>query len=338
MRQAKPFEISRGAVWDAWKQVRANRGAHGIDEQTIEQFELNLKNNLFKLWNRLSSGSYFPPAVRAVEIPKKDGKTTRLLGIPTVSDRIAQTVVRNHFEIQVEPHFVPDSYAYRQGKSAIDAISVTRQRCWKYNWVLEFDVKGAFDNVDHELMLKAVKHHTDCRWTILYIERWLKAPLQNAQGELIARTQGTPQGGVISPLLFNLYLHYAFDYWMKRNFPGVPFVRYADDGLLHCHTHQQAVHLQAAIGERLRSCGLDLHPRKTNIVYCRDGRRSLNSENTQFEFLGYTFRGRLAKSRKGEYFNGFNPAVSAASAKQMRRCMREWKLSRWTNATLADIA
>ncbi len=195
MRQAKPFEISRGAVWDAWKQVRANRGAHGIDEQTIEQFELNLKNNLFKLWNRLSSGSYFPPAVRAVEIPKKDGKTTRLLGIPTVSDRIAQTVVRNHFEIQVEPHFVPDSYAYRQGKSAIDAISVTRQRCWKYNWVLEFDVKGAFDNVDHELMLKAVKHHTDCRWTILYIERWLKAPLQNAQGELIARTQGTPQGG-----------------------------------------------------------------------------------------------------------------------------------------------
>ncbi len=337
MSQAKPFDISKHAVFDAWCQVKANRGAHGIDEQTINEFEENLKDNLYKLWNRLSSGSYFPPPIRGVEIPKKDGKT-RQLGIPTVSDRIAQAVVRNRFETQVEPYFHPDSYAYRRGKSAIDAIGVTRQRCWKYDWVLEFDVKGAFDNIDHERMLKAVRHHTGCRWTLLYIERWLTAPLIKASGERVERDKGTPQGGVISPLLFNLYLHYTFDLWMKRNFPHIPFVRYADDGLLHCNSQSEATFLQEEVGKRLRICGLDLHPEKTKIVYCRDANRRGKYPNRQFVFLGYVFRGRLAKSRTGKYFNSFSPAVSRDSAKHMRKRMREWNLSRWTNAEMEDIA
>ena len=337
MSRAKPFEISKHAVVDAWRQVKANRGVHGIDEQTIAEFEGDLKNNLYRLWNRLSSGSYFPPAIRGVEIPKKDGKM-RQLGVPTVADRVAQAVVRNHFEKLVEPHFHPDSYAYRRGKSAIDAIRVTRQRCWKYDWVLEFDVKGAFDNIDHELMLKAVRHHIQCRWTLLYIERWLKAPLVKDNGDIVERSMGTPQGGVISPLLFNLYLHYAFDVWVKRHFPHIPFARYADDGLLHCNSQEEAVHLQEAVGNRLRACGLDLHPKKTKIVYCRDANRRGKRPNIQFVFLGYVFRGRLAKSKTGKYFNSFSPAVSRDSAKHIRQRMREWNLARWTNAELEDIA
>lgn len=337
MSRAKPFEISKHDVLDAWYQVKANRGSHGIDKQTIDEFEEELKNNLFKLWNRLSSGSYFPPPIRAVEIPKKDGKM-RQLGIPTVADRVAQAVVRNRFEMLVEPHFHPDSYAYRRGKSAIDAIGVTRKRCWKYDWVLEFDVKGAFDNIDHELMLKAVRHHTDCRWTLLYIERWLKAPIARANGDRIERDRGTPQGGVISPLLFNLYLHYAFDLWMKRHFSNIPFVRYADDGLLHCNSQEEAAYLQAEISKRLRTCGLDLHPGKTKIVYCRDANRRGKYPNIQFVFLGYAFRGRLAKSRTGKYFNSFSPAISRDSAKRIRHKMREWNLGRWTNAEFEDIA
>ncbi len=338
MSQAKPFKISKQDFVTAWRQVKANRGAHGIDEQTIEEYEENLKDNLYLLWNRLSSGSYFPPAIRGVEIPKRDSKKMRLLGIPTVSDRIAQAVVRNHFEKQVEPYFHPDSYAYRHGKSTLDAIRVTRLRCWKYDWVLEFDIKGAFDNIDHELMMKAVRHHTDCCWTILYIERWLKASMCMVNGIFVERDKGTPQGGVISPLLFNLYLHYAFDHWMKKHFPHVPFARYADDGLLHCHSEHEALLLQQAISARLLNCSLELHPTKTKIVYCRDANRRGYYPNIQFEFLSYVFRGRLAKSKQGKYFNSFSPAISRASAKRIHQRMREWKLSRWTDAELVDIA
>ena len=337
MSQVKPFEINKHDVFNAWRQVKANRGAHGIDEQTITEYEGSLKDNLYKLWNRMSSGSYVPPAIRGVEIPKRDGKM-RLLGIPTVSDRIAQTVVRNLFEKQVEPDFHPDSYAYRRGKSALDAVRVTRRRCWQYNWVLEFDIKGAFDNIDHELMLKAVRHHTNCRWTLLYIERWLKAPMLMTNGQTVARDKGTPQGGVISPLLFNLYMHYTFDHWMKSYYPDVPFVRYADDGLLHCRSEREAIVLQQAIGERFLNCHLELHPTKTKIIYCRDANRKGKYINIQFEFLGFVFRGRLAKSRQGKYFNSFSPAVSRASAKSIHKRMREWKLTRWTNAELGDIA
>lgn len=337
MNQAKPFKISKTEVLNAWRKVKQNSGASGIDSQTIDDFEDDLKGNLYKLWNRLSSGSYFPPPVKGVEIPKKTGKT-RLLGIPTVMDRIAQTVVRNQFERLVEPSFHQDSYAYREGKSALDAVQVTKQRCWKHNWVLEFDLQSAFDNIDHVLLMKAVRHHTACRLSLLYIERWLKAPLVKEDGSIVERFKGTPQGGVISPLLFNLYLHYVFDLWMTRNFPNVPFARYADDGLIHCRSEQHATHIRKMLDERLKSCGMELNQMKTKIVYCKDANRSASYSNIQFEFLGYTFRNRLAKSHEGKYFSSFTPAVSNASAKHIRQSMRELGIARWTNAELEDIA
>jgi RNA-directed DNA polymerase len=227
--ETKPFAISKWAVWEAYLKVKANKGAAGVDEQSIKQFEQNLKGNLYKLWNRLSSGSYFPPPVKLVEIPKKDGGV-RPLGVPTVADRIAQTVVAGELEKVVEPIFDPDSYGYRPGRSAHDALTVCRQRCWQFDWVVDLDVKAFFDSVDHQLMLKAVAHHTDQRWILLYVQRWLQAPLQRPDGALVARDRGTPQGSAISPVLANLFLHYAFDVWMRRTFPSVPFERYADDG------------------------------------------------------------------------------------------------------------
>ncbi|WP_202819973.1 group II intron reverse transcriptase/maturase, partial [Calderihabitans maritimus] len=213
MNKAKPFNISKSEIWEAYQQVKANQGAAGVDGQTIAEFEKDLGNNLYKLWNRMSSGSYFPPPVKRVEIPK-DGGGTRPLGIPAVADRIAQTVVKRRLEPELEKVFHQDSYGYRPGKSAIEAVGVARQRCWKFNWVLDLDIKGFFDNIDHGLLMRAVRKHTDCKWILLYIERWLKAPVQLEDGRMERRDKGTPQGGVISPLLANLFLHYAFDMWM----------------------------------------------------------------------------------------------------------------------------
>lgn len=229
MDKTKSFEISKTVVWEAYLRVKANKGAAGVDNESIEKFENNLKDNLYKIWNRMTSGSYFPPPVKAVEIPKKAGGI-RILGIPTVADRIAQMVVKIYFEPLVEPYFHKDSYGYRANKSAIEAVAITRTRCWRYNWVLEFDIKGLFDNIDHDLLMKAVKKHTDSKWIILYIERWLKTPFQNKEGVEVKRTSGTPQGGVISPILANLFLHYVFDRWMEINHPYNPWARYADDG------------------------------------------------------------------------------------------------------------
>jgi RNA-directed DNA polymerase len=226
--RAKPFRIAKQVVWEAHKRVKANQGAAGVDGESIVEFERDLKNNLYKLWNRMSSGSYFPPPVRTVEIPKDSGGT-RTLGIPTVADRIAQMVAKMYLEILVEPHFHPDSYGYRHGKSAVQAVGVTRQRCWRLDWVLDLDIKGFFDNLDHALLLRAVRKHTDCRWLILYVERWLQAPAQLPDGTLLVREKGTPQGWVISSLLANLLLHYAFDVWMQRHYPVVSFECYADD-------------------------------------------------------------------------------------------------------------
>jgi group II intron reverse transcriptase/maturase len=336
VNQAKPFKIDKISVCNAWLKVKGNDGAAGIDKQSIADFESNLKQNLYKLWNRLSSGSYFPPAVRGVEIPKRNGKT-RLLGIPTIMDRIAQTVVRDSLEKIVDARFHQDSYAYREGKSALDAINVTRQRCWKYNWVLEFDIKNAFDNIDHELLMKAVKCHTTCRSTLLYIERWLKAPLIRADGSKEERVKGTPQGGVISPLLFNIYLHYTFDLWMTRTFPDIPFARYADDGLMHCKSERQALYILDKLDERFKKCGMELNREKTNVIYCKDGNRKDTYSKIQFDFLGCTFRNRLAKSKEGKYFSSFSPAISNASAKRIRQSMRSLGISRWTNAELEDI-
>lgn len=229
MEQAKPFCISKRVVWEAYKRVKVNQGAAGVDAESIADFEKDLKNNLYKIWNRMASGSYFPPPVRTVAIPKKDGGE-RKLGIPTVADRIAQMVVKMYLEPVLEPIFHPDSYGYRPGKSAIEALGVARRRCWRYNWVVDLDIKGYFDSIDHELLMRAVRKHTDSRWILLYVERWLKAPAQTEDGTLVNRDRGTPQGGVISPLLANLFLHYAFDEWMRRNYRNIPFERYADDG------------------------------------------------------------------------------------------------------------
>ena len=299
METAKPYEISKFEVLRAWGMVKANKGAAGVDGETIEQFESDLKDNLYKLWNRLSSGSYFPPPVKTVAIPKKDGGERRL-GIPTVMDRIAQMVAKLYFEPEVEPHFHADSYGYRPGKSAHQALEITRRRCWRYDWVLEFDIKGLFDNIDHDLLMKAVRKHTDNRWLLLYIERWLKAPIMQSDGSIVIRDKGVPQGGVISPVLSNLFLHYAFDTWMVREFPHLPICRYADDGLAHSTSEAEAEHVRAELAARLQSCGLEMHPKKTKIVYCKDDDRRGNFPVTSFDFLGYTFRPRRSKNRHGK--------------------------------------
>lgn len=232
MDKAKPFSISKREVWRAYKQVKANRGAASFDGQTIDEFDKDLKNNLYRLWNRLSPGSYMPSPVRRVDIPKRDGGM-RPLGIPTVTDRIAQMVVKRYLEPLVEPIFHKDSYGYRPNRSAHEALAVARQRCWRQDWVLDVDIKGFFDNIDWGLLMRAVRFHANCSWALLYIERWLKAPVGMQDGTLVRREKGTPQGGVISPLLANLFLYYAFDEWMKRNHPDISFERYADDVICH---------------------------------------------------------------------------------------------------------
>jgi RNA-directed DNA polymerase len=333
----KPFEISKWAVWDAYRRVKANRGAAGVDEQSIAEFERDLKGNLYKLWNRLSSGSYFPPPVRAVEIPKRDG-SPRTLGVPTVADRIAQTVVAGYLEPEVEPHFHPDSYGYRPGRSALDAVGVCRERCWRSNWVLDMDIRSFFDSVPHDLVLRAVARHTDQRWVLLYMERWLRAPLQREDGSLVERDRGTPQGSAISPLLANTFLHYAFDAWMAREHPGVRFERYCDDVVVHARSEQQARDLRDAIALRLAECGLSLSERKTRIVFCKDANRRGSYEHESFDFLGYTFRPRLSKSRHGEHFVNFSPAVAGEAGKRIGREIRRWRLHRWSDKTLTDLA
>jgi RNA-directed DNA polymerase len=334
----KPFIISKLQVYEAFKAVKANAGAAGVDGQSIEDFERNLKGNLYKIWNRMSSGTYFPPPVKAVAIPKRDGGE-RILGVPTVADRVAQMIVKAEFEPIVEPIFLPDSYGYRPRKSALDAVGVTRERCWRYNWVLEFDVRKLFDNIDHELLLKAVRKHTECKWVRLYIERWLKAPMQQVDGTLVERTKGTPQGGVVSPVLSNLFLHYAFDLWMGRMFPGTPWCRYADDGLVHCKFERQAIAVKAALTARFAECGLELHPDKTRIVYCKDGSRKGKYPNTKFDFLGYCFRPRIVRNRKcNSIFVNFTPAVASAALTHMRQTTRKWNFRNRSDLNLEDIA
>ena len=266
--KAKSFEIRKRLVYEAWMKVQANDGAPGVDAVSTREFAAGERDNLYKLWNRMASGSYFPGPVRAVEIPKDHGLGTRVLGVPNTADRIAQTAAAMLLEEKLEPIFHQDSYGYRPGRKAQDALAVTRRRCWKQDWILDLDVRAFFDSVPHDLLLKAVAHHTDERWVLLYIERWLKAPMQMPGGTLVAREKGTPQGSPISPLLANLFMHYAFDKWMDREFPGCPFERYADDAVIHCHTEAQARHLWAALAERLGSVGLELHPVKTKVVYC----------------------------------------------------------------------
>lgn len=337
MDKTKPYEISKTVVWEAYKRVKANKGAAGIDDESIEKFEANLKDNLYKIWNRMSSGSYFPPPVKAVEIPKKNGGV-RTLGVPTVADRIAQMTVKMYFEPLVEPHFHNDSYGYRPNKSAIDAVAITRERCWRYNWVLEFDIRGLFDNIDHDLLMKAVQKHTDCKWILLYIERWLKAPFQTKEGKVIERTAGTPQGGVISPVLANLFLHYVFDKWMESNYSNNPWARYADDGIAHCKTLKEAENLLEKLKVRFEECKLQLHPDKTRIVYCKDDDRKGEHKEIKFDFLGYTFRPRLSKNKYGKFFVNFTPAVSNKAKKAMRKEIHDWRMHLKPDKELNDLS
>ena len=334
----KPFSIDKKRVYEAYKAVKSNAGSAGVDGQTIEQFDSDLRNNLYKLWNRMSSGSYFPPPVRAVSIPKKTGGQ-RILGVPTVADRVAQMVVKQLIEPDLDPIFLADSYGYRPRKSAHDAIGVTRKRCWKYDWVLEFDIKGLFDNIDHELLLRAVRKHVTCKWALLYIERWLTAPMEHEDGTKAERKSGTPQGGVVSPILSNLFLHYTFDLWMTRTHPDLPWCRYADDGLVHCQSEQEAQALKVELQARLAECRLELHPTKTKVVYCKDRGRRSAYPNVQFDFLGYCFRPRMVRrSRDNKLFCGFNPAVSSSALKAMRTTIRELDFRHLTQLSLVDIA
>ncbi len=337
MDKAKPFDISKQVVYEAWKQVKANRASAGIDEMTIENFEKNLKDNLYKLWNRMSSGSYFPQAVKTVEIPKKEGGQ-RALGIPTVEDRIAQTVVTMYLEPEIDPHFHNDSYGYRPNKSATEAVGVARQRCWRYDWVVDLDIRKYFDTIPHELLWRAVNKHTQCKWIHLYISRWLSAPIRQMDGTFVNRERGVPQGGVISPLLANLFLHYAFDLWMERNYPTLPFERYADDAIVHCKSEAQARMIRRTIEKRFTECGLQVHPHKTKIVYCKDEDRRGNYSNEQFDFLGFTFRARRSKNRFGKHFINFSPAVSKDAVTKMRREMRKWKVHLRSDKSLEDLS
>jgi len=339
MTKAKPFTISKQSVWQAYKRIKTNRGAAGVDGQSLADFEQNLKNNLYKLWNRMSSGSYFPPPVRHVEIPKGTTGKMRPLGIPTVSDRIAQMVVKQQLEPHLDPIFHEDSYGYRPGKSAIQAVETTRRRCWRQNWVIDLDIKGFFDNLDHELIMRALRKHTTNPWILLYVQRWLEAPLQREDGSQQERVKGTPQGGVVSPLLANLFMHYAFDEWLRRHHPNIQFARYADDAIVHVKTLKQARFILKRIRKRLRQCGLELHPEKTRIVYCKDSDRTDRYEHVSFDFLGFTFQPRRARNRHGKFFVSFLPGISKKAANAIRNRIRSWRLGATrNNQRLEEIA
>ena len=337
MQNAKPYEISRFLIMDAFQRVKANHGSAGIDGVSIAEFETKLKDNLYKIWNRMSSGCYFPPSVRLVEIPKSNGDQ-RPLGIPTVGDRVAQMAAVMILEPCVEPYFHEDSYAYRPKRSAHDAIAKARERCWKYDWVLDMDISKFFDTIDHELLMKAVKLHTNNEWVLLYIERWLKVPYELKDGTKLERDKGVPQGSVIGPILANLYLQYTFDRWMSKHHPNTPFERYADDTICHCSTQAQAQALKISIQERFAECKLSLNEEKTKIVYCKDSRRKEEHDSITFDFLGYSFRPRKSIDKSGTRFTGYMPAISNKSIKRIHETMRSWNIRKLALVNLETLA
>jgi RNA-directed DNA polymerase len=334
----KPFEIPKMLIWEAYQKVKANKGGAGVDGQSLEDFARDEKKNLYKIWNRMSSGSYFPPPVLAVEIPKPGRKDVRVLGVPTVADRIAQTAVAMVLEPVVEPLFHSDSFGYRPRRSALDAVEMCRQRCWQVPWVIDLDIQGFFDNVPHDPILAAVEKHTDKPWVLLYVKRWLAAPIRRPDGTLEAREKGTPQGSAISPLLTNLFMHYAFDAWLAETQPMVRFERYCDDVIVHCTSEKQAKYVRNVIAARLWRFGLRMHPEKTKIVYCAQEGRTQRKQGVEFTFLGYDFRPRYSRLKDGRWKTGFLPAVSKTAKKQMAATIRRWRLGRCTNLNFGQIA
>ena len=337
--ETKSVPVSKEQVWLAYKKVKANQGSAGVDQISMEEFDAQRSKHLYKLWNRLASGSYFPPPVKEVEIPKKDGKV-RKLGIPTIADRVAQMVVKEYLEARFEKIFSPNSYGYRPEKSAHQALEKVRQNCRKTDWVIDLDIKGFFDNIDHERLMLAVQKHVPEKWCLLYIQRWLTMPVQTKSGELIQKQgKGTPQGGVISPLLANLFLHYAMDKWLEQNHPNVEYVRYADDAILHCKTKTEAEQTLAALDERMKACGLELHPEKTKQVYCRDYRRQNTYETVKFDFLGYSFQPRSTKSKQtGKLFLGFDCAISISSKKRIADKLEDLKIDRLNFKSIVGVS
>ena len=337
--ETKSVPISRQMVWEAYKKVRANKGSAGVDSVSMKSFDANRSKHLYKLWNRMASGSYFPPPVKEVEISKKDDKV-RKLGIPTISDRVGQMVVKEYIESRLEKIFSPNSYGYRPNKNAHQALESVRKNCWKTDWVIDLDIKGFFYNIDHHKLMLAVEKHVPEKWVRLYIKRWLNMPVLTKSGELVEKQgKGTPQGGVISPLLANLFLHYALDKWLGTTDKTVKFARYADDAILHCHSKAHAEQTLKAIRERLRTCGLELHPEKTKIVYCRDYRRRGNYPVVKFDFLGYSFQPRTAKSKKtGKLFLGYDCAISISSRKRIADKLEKLEIEKLSFKSIVGIA
>jgi len=335
--KARPIPITGIMVETAFKKVKANKGSAGIDKISITQFEKNLSDNLYKIWNRLSSGSYFPPAVKEQEIKKDNGKT-RKLGIPTVADRVAQQVIKDYLEPRLEEIFHDSSYGYRPLKSAHQALVSVRENVRKFAWVIDLDITAFFDNVNHEKMMLALDRHVDENWIKMYVKRWLESPVFQATGKTITKDgKGTPQGGVISPLLANLYLHYSFDKWMDKFFPDLPFVRYADDMVIHCKSERQAKFILDSIKSRLHDCNLSVHPDKTVIIYCKDYRRNIKGKQTKFDFLGFSFHPMSKKSNRGGMFLGYDCEISKKSYSKIVGALRNLKFDRWAK-TWQDIA
>lgn len=332
----KGIPVTKLMVWEAYKKVKVNKGSGGVDGLSLEEFSLNLENNLYKLWNRLSSGSYFPKAVREVCIPKKDGGQ-RKLGIPTISDRIAQQVVKDYLEARFEKIFHSNSYSYRPRRSAHDALNQVRRNVRTNDWVIDMDIKGFFDEVSHELLGKALEKHVGEDWVKMYITRWLEAPVQTEEGELKYRDgKGTPQGGVISPLLANLYLHYAFDKWLNKVHPSLKFVRYADDIIVHCKTKEQSEEVLKSISERMIACSLQLHEGKTKIVFCKQRRKQSDYKVVSFDFLGYSFQPRSSYSNG--LFLGYDCGISQSSKSKILKEIKKSGFQKWSNCRIDEIA
>ncbi len=334
----KSLPISKRMVYDSYLKVVSKDGSAGIDKQSIEMFNEGLSDNLYKIWNRMTSGSYFPPPVRTVFIPKKQGGK-RPLGIPTVSDRIAQGVVKDYLEPLLENIFHSSSFGYRPGRSTHDALKQCQDNCIKYAWVIDVDIKGFFDNISHDIMLQLLQQHTQEKWVMLYAERWLKAGVEQEDGSIMARTKGTPQGGVASPLFANIYLHHAFDKWMDEVNPQNPFERYADDIVIHCSSKQEAEQLLMKLKERMQQYELELHPDKTKIVYCKNYLRNEKHDNNSFTFLSYSFQPRMIKSKFGNrLLLVFNAAISQPAKTSIRRVVKEILRIRWSDKTLEWFA